>query len=307
MSGGHGAPVAPGRTQRRPGVQEDAGYCSTVPEAATAHEPRTAGIPPVLRFPALDATGVVDAVVTTRHGGVSGGPYATCNLGLHVGDDPAAVVENRSRAAAAVGLGLDDLVFCRQTHGSHVELVDRSHRGRGTRSDDDALAATDAVVTASPDVGLVVLVADCAPVLLVDPVARVLGAVHAGWRGTVARITGAAVSAMEDLGARPEHIVAAVGPAVTDGRYQVGAEVRAAVERAFGDRADEVAPVDPTAGRERRWRMDLWTANRIALTDAGVDPAAVHVSTVGTDHPDLFSDRAERPCGRFAAIARLLP
>jgi YfiH family protein len=255
----------------------------------------------VLRWPALDDTGAVDAVVTTRRGGVSGGPYESLNLGLHVGDEPVSVVENRRRAAAAVGLTLDDLVFARQSHGAAVAVVGRADRGRGTRADDDALAGTDALVTADPDVGLVVLVADCVPVVLVDPVAGVLGAVHAGWRGTVAGAAGAAVAAMASLGARPDRIVAGIGPAIAPDDYQVGDDVVSAARAAFGNHADTLVAPDGTG----RWTFDLPAANERSLLDAGVVVEHIHRADVATSSEHFFSDRAERPCGRFAAVARL--
>jgi polyphenol oxidase len=263
----------------------------------------TAGPLPVLRWPALDATGVVDAVVTTRHGGVSEGAYQSLNLGLHVGDDPGSVIENRSRAAATVGLALGDLVFARQSHGRAVAHVTAADRGRGGGSDDDALADTDALVTTDPHAGLVVMVADCVPIVLVDPVARVLGCVHAGWRGTTSRVTQTAVDAMVGLGADPARVVAGIGPAIPAQRYQVGDDVADAARVAFGDRVHEVLRPDGTG----RWLFDGPGANHLVLTEAGVDDANIHVAPVGSDSGDFFSDRATRPCGRFAAIARLRP
>lgn len=261
----------------------------------------TAGRIPVLRWPALDATGAVDAVVTTRHGGVSPSPYDSLNLGLHVGDDPANVIENRSRAASAVGLTLDDLVFCVQSHGRAVAHVGPADRSRGSRGDHDAVHATDALVTTDPGTGLVAMVADCVPLVLVDPRAGILSCVHAGWKGTVARVTAAAVEAMTALGAEPVRIVAGLGPAVPPHRYQVGDDVRDAAADAFGSRLDQVLRPDGTG----RWLFDLWSANHLVLTEAGVDPGNIHLAPVGTEHDAFFSDRLVRPCGRFAVLARL--
>ena len=257
----------------------------------------------VLRWGVFSAQ-AVEALVTGRDGGVSAGPYESLNLGLHVGDDRDRVVENRRRAAAAVGLGLDDLVFCDQTHGRDVAVVDHRDRGRGTLAVDDAVPA-DAVVTATPGVGLVVMVADCVPVVLYEPGAHIVAAVHAGWRGTVARITAAAVETMVGLGADPAAVVAGIGPAVTADRYQVGADVADAVHACFagdGGAVDEVVRPDGTG----RWQVDLWAANRRILVDAGVQPGNIEVSPMGTGPgTPFFSDRAARPCGRFAAVARL--
>ncbi len=243
----------------------------------------------------------VDAAVTTREGGVSSGPYASLNLSLGVGDDPTRVVENRQRAAAALGLTLDDMVFCHQTHGRDVAVVDADHRARGTRSADDAVSC-DAVVTSTPGVGLAVMVGDCVPLVLYDPGAHVVAAVHAGWRGTVQRVSEAAVEAMTGLGADPARIVAGIGPAITAERYQVGDEVADAARQCFDGDVDGVVRSDGTG----RWTFDLWAANRRILVEAGVPPGNVEVSPIGTGPgTPFFSDRQARPCGRFAAMARL--
>jgi hypothetical protein len=243
----------------------------------------------------------IDAIVTTRHGGTSTGPYATLNLGLHVGDDRGHVVENRRRAAAALGLTLEGLVFCHQTHGRDVAVVGRADRGRGTLGVDDAVPA-DAVVTATPDLGLVTMVADCVPLVLYDPVAHVVGAVHAGWRGTVALVAEAAIEAMAGLGADPSTIVAGIGPAITADRYQVGDEVVGAARDCFGCDLDGIVAPDGSG----RWTFDLWAANRRILVEAGVPPGNINVSPIGTGPgTPFYSDRARRPCGRFAAMARL--
>lgn len=242
-------------------------------------------------------------MVTTRSGGVSTGPYESLNLGLHVGDDPAAVIENRARASAAIGLALDDLVFCNQAHGRVIAKVTAGDRGRGARSLDTAIAGADALVTTEPGLGLVVMVADCVPLILHDPAAGVLACVHAGWGGTVARVGEAAVAAMLELGARAERIVAGVGPAIAPQDYQVGDDVVEAARDAFGEAAGRFIVPDGSG----RWRFDLWTANIDTLTAAGVPLAQIHLAAVPTSDERFFSDRAVRPCGRFAAIAALPP
>lgn len=270
-----------------------------------ASETRRRGDLDVLAWPAFDGLDL-DVLVTTRNGGVSRGAYQSLNLGLHVGDDHEAVLENRRRAAAALGAGLGDMVFCSQAHDRNVHVVTVSDRGRGSQSLDDAIAATDALVTTEPGIVLVVMVADCVPVVLYDPAAHVLACAHAGWRGTVARVSEAAVTAMRRLGSRPEDIVAGVGPAIAPDRYQVGEDVLEAVRKCFGDNSAEVIRPDGAG----KWLFDLWTANQIVLREAGVRDENVHVAALGTGSSgqDLFfSDREVRPCGRFAAIARLLP
>ena len=245
----------------------------------------------------------LDAVVTTRHGGVSSGVYESLNLGLHVDDDTDAVVENRRRAARAIGLNLDDLVFCNQSHGRSVAVVDAGQRGRGTTTLDDAVDDVDALVTTTPGVGLVVMVADCVPIVLYDPVAHVLACVHAGWRGTVSLASEAAVSTMVGLGSRPGDIRAAIGPAIEAARYQVGDEVAEAARDAFGPAAGSVVRPDGTG----RWLFDLWAANRYTLQECGLRSERIVTAATGTAADEFFSDRAARPCGRFAALAALRP
>src|SRR5580704_9687511 len=182
----------------------------------------------LLAWPALHASGA-DAAVTARSGGVSSGPYATLNLSLGVGDDPACVRENRRRLAVGFGASPEDFVFARQVHGAGVRVVGAADRGSGAFRLDDAIPDADALVTATPGVVLAILTADCVPIVLHDPVAGVLACVHAGWRGNVARVGAAAVSAMRQLGSDPADIVAGIGPAIDPARYQVGPEVYAAV------------------------------------------------------------------------------
>jgi YfiH family protein len=167
---------------------------------------------------------------------------------------------------------------------------------------------------------LAVLAADCVPIVLHDPVAGVLACVHSGWRGTVARVCAAAVAAMQSLGSRPSDILAGVGPAVAPSRYQVGADVHQAVTRAFGSVAAAFLRPDSVADH---WLLDVWTANRFVLREAAVPDANISVTDLPTGplrHPDptvpadpadltshgyFFSDRAVRPCGRLALVARL--
>ena len=276
---------------------------------------RPAGGLRLLTWPALDAAGVT-AAVTARDGGVSGGPYATLNLSLSVGDEPSLVLENRRRLAAALGVSPGDFVFARQVHGARVGVVTDADRGSGALCIDDAIGSVgqagraggaDALVTTSPGVVLAILTADCVPIVLHDPVAGVLACVHAGWRGTVAGVTAAALAAMQRLGARPSDVTAGIGPAIGADRYQVGPDVHEAVTRTFGSAAAEFIRPDPLA--PGRWLLDLWAANSHALRQAGVPGPRIHTTDIptGPDPGHFFSDRTARPCGRLALVARLRP
>jgi len=262
---------------------------------------------PVLTWPVLDPL-PVDAIVTTRQGGVSAGCYATLNLSLAVGDEVANVHQNRARAAAALGTGLAAFVFARQVHGRRAEVVSAADRGRGTLAADDAVGPADALVTATPGTVLAILVADCVPIVLYDPAAHVLACVHAGWRGTVARTAQAALAAMSSLGTRPRDVVAGIGPAIAPGSYQVGGDVAAAARDAFGEHAPALLRPD-AAGGPGRWLFDLPAANRQVLRAAGVPDGQIHMAATPTGPgPGLFfSHRTERPCGRFALAAKLEP
>ena len=258
---------------------------------------------PLLRW--ADAGGVgADVAVTTRLGGVSQAPYDTLNLGLHVGDDAADVMANRAKAAAAFGVDLGSLVLARQVHGAEVVFVDGADAGRGARAEDDAAADADVIVTSTRGITLVILVADCVPLALLDPEARVLAVVHAGWRGTAAGVVGAALDAMAERGGEPARVRAWVGPGVQRERYQVTDEVRDALRDAVGPVALDDGVVQPDG--PGHWLVDLAAANRQQLARRGVPAGQIYDCGVTTADERFFSDRAARPCGRFALLARLV-
>ena len=258
---------------------------------------------PLLRWDGGSGLGV-DVAVTTRHGGGSAAPYDTLNLGLHVGDDPDTVVPTGGGRRPAFGVALDDLVFARQVHGATPAVVGPADRGRGTRTDDDAIPDTDILVTTSPRVTLAILVADCVPLALVDPEAGVLAVVHAGWRGTAAGAVGRAVLAMQECGAdaratpRLPRARRASRPLPGLRRGATGLDRRRA-PRCLGPRGGR-GPTVPATGWSTWWRP---TANSSwpAGSGATASPTAAPPRPTGR----FFSDRAQRPCGRFALLARL--
>ncbi len=241
--------------------------------------------------------------VSTRHGGVSVDPYASLNLGLHVHDQATRVVDNRERVADAFGVNLIDMVFAEQVHGAKATLVDATDRGRGCRQMSDAIASTDILLTTDIGTTLVMLVADCVPIALIDPVARILAVVHAGWRGTAARAVAAAVEAMVSMGGDPAHMAAFLGPAVPQWRYQVDEPVYRALCEAVSP-SPLLPEIAQTDGPDR-WLIDLIAANRQQLVLAGVAPDCIAESGWSTADDDFYSDRVARPCGRFALMARL--
>ena len=167
---------------------------------------------------ALDDTPAIRHGFMTRAGGVSTGIYGSLNCGLGSNDDPANVAENRRRCAARFDLGAERLVTLYQVHSPDVVTVERPWlRGEGQ-------PRADAMVTATPGIALGILTADCVPVLLADVAAKVIGAAHAGWKGAKGGVVDATVAAMVALGARPEHIVAGIGPCIAQRSYEVGPE-----------------------------------------------------------------------------------
>lgn len=173
---------------------------------------------PVIAEPRLALPGVRHGFFT-RAGGVSAGIYASLNCGIGSRDERAAVMENRARACAAIGAAADRLATPYQVHGTQAVVVDAVWApGAGPKAD--------ALVTNRAGIALGVGSADCGPILFADPVGRVVGAAHSGWRGALAGVGEAAVAAMEGLGARRERIVAVLGPTISQKNYEVGGEVR---------------------------------------------------------------------------------
>ncbi|TGZ11939.1 peptidoglycan editing factor PgeF [Streptomyces rhizosphaericola] len=244
----------------------------------------------ITRHPAGSATGSAHFAFTDRWGGVSAAPYGELNLGGAVGDDPAAVGANRERAARGLGLDPASVVWMNQVHGRDVAVVD------GPWGADAEVPAVDALVTTRRGLALAVLTADCTPVLLVEPVAGVVGAAHAGRPGLVAGVVPAVVEAMTALGARPSRITARTGPAVCGRCYEVPAEMRA-----------EVAEAVPGTWAETSWgtpAVDVTGGVHAQLAALGVSD--LHRSPVCTrESGDHFSYRRDRTTGRLAGYVWL--
>lgn len=215
----------------------------------------------------------------TRAGGVSTGLYAGLNGGVGSSDDPAAVAENRRRAATWMGGGPDDIAGCYQIHSAVARVADGPWRGDRPEGD--------AVVSATPGVICTVLTADCAPVLLADAEARVVAAVHAGWKGALNGVVHSAVAAMEALGARPERMVAVVGPCIAQDSYEVGVEFE---ERFIHHDPGSDRFFAPGAAAERR-QFDLPGFVLWRLEQAGVGRAEWTGHDTCTDAARFYSNR----------------
>jgi len=255
------------------------------------------------RFASLPREGL-EALVSTRTGGTSAEPYASLNLGLGAGDDPDAVIENRSRLLSAYGLDPSRSVWCRQTHSNRVAVVSAGDAGRGALDMDSAIQETDALVTDAIGLSLCVTVADCVPIAIYDPMAPAIAVVHAGWGGTASRIASRTVEVMqEQFGTDPARLLAGIGPSIGPTDYEVGDEVIDRVHEAYGPRASTL--LQPGDGGKAL--LDLWRANSLDLEEAGVDPRNIEVAGISTATAldRFYSHRTEGTTGRFAAVVSL--
>jgi YfiH family protein len=226
---------------------------------------------------------------TTRSGGVSCPPWDALNLGLHVEDEPRRALANRDLLARHLGTGWVNLP--QQVHGAGVLTVDEKRAGR-SRITHGGAPGVDALVTARPDTPIGVLVADCMPVLLADPVARVVGAAHAGRRGLVGGVVQATLAAMADLGAEATHIAAVIGPSICGRCYEVPEAMRDEVDAVVPGTACETAA--GTAG------LDLVAGALAILRQAGVAARATRICTAEDDR--FYSYRRDGVTGRFAGV-----
>ncbi|MGP4025104.1 peptidoglycan editing factor PgeF [Actinomadura sp. 3N407] len=228
----------------------------------------------------------VGAAFTGRAGGVSTAPYDSLNLGGAAGDDSAAVLDNRRRAAARLGVDPARTVFMRQVHGADVAFV----------TSPDLSGPVDAIVTTVPGLALAVLVADCAPVLLADPAAGIVGAAHSGRPGTAAGVVPALVKSMCERGADPARMAAAIGPAACGRCYEVPEamrdEVTAVVPAAYSTTSKGTPGLDIRAGIVEQLAAG-------GVTGVRVDPRCT------IEDPGLFSYRRDGRTGRFAGYVWL--
>jgi YfiH family protein len=225
----------------------------------------------------------VRAIATTRAGGVSVGPYASLNLGAHVGDDARAVTENRLRLRTALGLSSEPL-WLNQVHGTAVvEAV--AH---------DVPPTADASFARSGGHACAVLTADCLPVLFCDRDGTRVAAAHAGWRGLAGGVLESALRAMT---VAPEHVLAWLGPAIEQDAFEVGAEVR---EQFLARSADNEHAF--TLNARGRWQADLYDLARGELARLGVTQVFGGGFRCYADRDRFFSYRRDGTTGRLATL-----
>ena len=252
----------------------------------------------MIEAPSLAELGGINHRFFTRRGGVSSGLYSSLNCGYGSADPPDNVRENRRRAAAQFALAEPELLTVHQFHSTEVMTVGAE------RWTSPGAPRADALVTDRPGIALGVLAADCAPVLLADPEAQVIGAAHAGWKGALAGVVDSTIAAMQRLGARRERLRAVIGPCIGRDSYEVGPEFPAP----FLAQDEANAAFFRCATRTGHLLFDLagYLLRRLAL--AGVSASATRHDTL-TGEEDFFSYRrntlkGERDYGRgLSAIA----
>ena len=256
---------------------------------------------PFYVFSNLKCTGSIKHFVTTRSGGVSEEPFSSLNLGYGTDDFTIHVLENRHRMAQAMDIPLDYFVMANQVHGTHVEVVTKKMRSCGALYRDNSLLATDAMITNVPEVCLFVMGADCVPILFFDPVRKVIGAAHAGWRGTVKKIAVETTRKMNEVfHCNMDDILVGIGPSIGPCCYEVGTEVIQIVQQAFINSQNLI--IQEETGRNPIF--NLWEANKQQLIEAGVKETNIETAQICTKcHSDEFySSRASNGnTGRFGA------
>lgn len=243
---------------------------------------------PLYQFDKFSSISSIQHFVSTRKGGVSQGNCSSLNLGYNTQDPSEKVSQNREILAKA--MNVSKIVFPQQTHTNYVGVV--TH---GNFSND--FENTDALITNQKEICIAVICADCVPILVFDPIKQVVGAIHAGWRGTIAKIIEKTIGKMQiEFGTNPSDIIAGIGPSISPTAYEVGLEVIQEVETAFPS-ANLVSNRTNEKGH-----FNLWEANKQSLLKAGVLANNIEIAELCTkkNHEQFFSVRHEKNTGRFA-------
>lgn len=239
--------------------------------------------------------------VSTRNGGFSNPPYDSLNLGFHVGDNPETVYKNREQLAFVLKIKLNHFTTANQIHGSTVAIIPENLRGSGACNCDTAISATDAMVTNTPNICLMVLQADCVPILFFDLKKKVIGIAHAGWRGTVQKVAQNTVRVLkENFHCSPHNILVGIGPSIGPCCYKIGPEIIRQIEKGFCSQKEYVMN---EMLRDNGY-FNLWEANRMQLVQMDIPERNIEIANICTycNHNSFFSYRhQQRETGRFGA------
>lgn len=259
---------------------------------------------PLLHYPLLDETGIVEHCFTTRLGGVSEDIYASLNFSFVRGDKPESVLENYRRVAQVFGKTADDFVCTDQTHTTTVLRVGKKECGCGVTKE-RLYADVDGLITNESGVILSTFYADCVPLYFVDPIHKAIGLSHSGWRGTAGRMGRSTLEAMEQaFGTNPAEVYAAIGPSICRECYEISEDVAEHFLKEFKGHEEEIL-LNKGNGK---YQLDLWQANEIVMLDAGILPEHLAVTNICTccNSEVLFSHRASHgKRGNLAAFLML--
>lgn len=258
-----------------------------------------------LKIPSFNKTGLVNHCFSTRLGGVSSGIFESMNLGFKRGDNIQNVKRNFEILCNANDINVSDLVFTDQVHEDSILVVHEKDRGKGFDKSSD-IKGIDGIITQAKKVALTTFYADCVPLYFLDPVNKVIGLSHAGWRGTVKKIGAKTVNRMKDtFGSNPEDILVAIGPSIGPCCFEVSEDVKLAFDKAFNhDIIDKIVKKH----NNDKYLIDLWTANKQVLLEAGLKVKNITMTDLCTmcNKDVLFSHRASNgQRGSLAAIMEL--
>lgn len=243
-----------------------------------------------LTFPAFSRIEGIKHLFTTRLGGVSEGIFSTMNFSFTRGDKKESVEENFRRIVAVLGCRAEDIVCADQTHTTNIRYVTKADAGKGVVTEKD-YSDIDGLITKEPGIALATFYADCVPLYFADPVKRVIGLAHSGWRGTVGRIGEKMLTKMiTDFGCEKQDILVAIGPSICKDCYEVSEDVAEQFKKEFGREVLE-------DGKEPgKFQLDLWRANELVFLQAGLVREQITVTDICTCCNDsvLFSHRASR-------------
>ncbi len=246
-------------------------------------------------FDLLEKEGLFHAAIT-REGGVSPAPWNSMNLGGSGGDERRRIIQNRNILSQTFNVSINKIFDVWQVHGDRVFCTD------GPRDPGTSHQKADAIITNRHNIVLLMLFADCVPIILYDPVQKAIGIAHAGWKGTVLKVAARAVEKMGICyGSQPANIRAVIGPSIGPDHYTVGSDVIQSVRDSFGLVAD-----DFIRSNNREVKLDLWEFNRFILEHAGVEHIEVAGICTACHTKDWFSHRAENGrTGRFGVLVGL--
>lgn len=245
----------------------------------------------LFQFESFDSQ-IVGHAFFGRKGGVSPVPWSSLNQGGTVGDDRQNVIENRRRAFTSIGRSVESIYDVWQVHGKNV--IQATH----PRDLEAEHEKADAIITTNPEITLFMRFADCVPIMVYEPDKKIIGIIHAGWKGTVKKIVEETINFLKfKFAIKPERLISGIGPSIGPCHYQVGKDVARAVKVAFGNKSELLLEES-----DEKIYLDLWKANELQLKESGISSIEKAEICTACDTDNWFSHRAENgKTGRFGA------